>query len=752
LLPQDRQASYFVFPLYFGEEQQGFILLEIGPQEGAIYSSLRNQIASALHGATLVKRIEERAVRLQAAAEVSRAASSILNPDELIHQAVDLICDRFDLYYVGLFLLDKDERYASLSAGTGEAGKKMIGQGHRLEVGGNSMIGWCISNQKARIALDVGDEPVRFENPLLPATRSELALPLLARGMAIGAISVQSEREAAFNESDITILQSMADQLANAIENTRLMVARQRAEDALRESELLYTSLVENMNFNVFRKDLDGRYTYANDAFCRQMNTTLVNLLGKTDYDFSPKVIAEKYRSDDVKVIASGKPLEVIDEHVLIGNSNKDASGSINDDESDANVRETRYIQTLKAPVRNSRGDIIGIQGAFWDVSDQRKAEKEIEHRAVQLQTASEISRAASSFLDVNELTQQAVDLIRERFGLYYAGLFLIDQSGEWTGEGGRWAVLRAGTGEAGQKMLSDGHKLEIGGSSMVGWCTANKSARITLDTGQTSDENILRFKNPLLPETRSEMALPLISRGQILGAITIQSSQRKAFTDEDITILQSMADQLANAITNASLYAQTQSALKEMETIYRRYLVRGWSEYAQTRRASGYLRSETGVTPLGEELLPEVEHALLEPRPTNLRTAGEALTTLVVPIKLRDQPIGAFGLKAKDEKRQWSEDEISLVEILSEQFALAAENLRLLEETQRRAEREHLVSEITTKLRTSNDPQTILQTAASELRRALNAKNARILIESMETLAARQAGQKNLAEDRGEK
>jgi GAF domain-containing protein len=212
------------------------------------------------------------------------------------------------------------------------------------------------------------------------------------------------------------------------------------------------------------------------------------------------------------------------------------------------------------------------------------------------------------------------------------------------------------------------------------------------------------------------------------------------------------MADQLANAIANASLYEQTQTALKEMESIYHRYLMQGWSEYSQFRSASGYRRSEKGVTPLGSDLLPEVQHALLDPHPTTLKTTDETQPTLVVPIKLRDYPIGAIGLKAKEDQRQWTEEEISLIEILSEQFALAAENIRLLEETQRRAEREHLVSEITTHLRTSNDPQTILQTAASELRRALNAKNARVLIQSLEQYAMHRSAEEHTADDRGEK
>ena len=149
------------------------------------------------------------------------------------------------------------------------------------------------------------------------------------------------------------------------------------------------------------------------------------------------------------------------------------------------------------------------------------------------------------------------VDLACQRFDLCYAGLFLVDSEGQWTGEPNRWAVLRSGTGEAGRKMLAQDHKLEIGGTSMIGWCTANRQARIALDVG----EEAVRFDNPLLPETRSEMALPLISGGRVIGALSIQSSQPAAFSEEDIATLQSMADQLANAIQNAYLFDQIQRA-----------------------------------------------------------------------------------------------------------------------------------------------------------------------------------------------
>jgi len=177
LLPQDRRYTLVAEPLYFGEDQLGVVLFEVGPRDGAVYDTLRTQISSALHGATLIQRLGNRALQFQTATEVSRAASSILSLDELLPQTVELIRNRFNLYYTGLFLLDEARQQAVLRAGTGEAGQKMLKAGHKLEIGGASMIGWCAANGKARIALDVGEEAAHFSNPLLPKTRSEMALP-----------------------------------------------------------------------------------------------------------------------------------------------------------------------------------------------------------------------------------------------------------------------------------------------------------------------------------------------------------------------------------------------------------------------------------------------------------------------------------------------------------------------------------------------------------------------------------------------
>jgi GAF domain-containing protein len=185
--------------------------------------------------------LHRRVNQLEASSEVSRAATTLLDPDQLIAQVIQLIQERFGFYYVGLFLLDTDNRFAMLQAGTGQAGREMKERAYRLQVGGQSMVGWVCANKQARIAMDIGDEPVRFANPLLPDTRSEMAVPLRVGERVLGALDIQSTQTAAFDETDIVILQSLADQVAVALENARLFQQTQQALKELDEASRLLT-------------------------------------------------------------------------------------------------------------------------------------------------------------------------------------------------------------------------------------------------------------------------------------------------------------------------------------------------------------------------------------------------------------------------------------------------------------------------------------------------------------------------------
>jgi GAF domain-containing protein/HAMP domain-containing protein len=380
--------------------------------------------------------------------------------------------------------------------------------------------------------------------------------------------------------------------------------------------------------------------------------------------------------------------------------------------------------------------EVVNLAQAFNSMTSQLQEligslEQRVADRTRNLQAAVDVSHATTSILDPDELLRQTVDLVRERFDLYYVGLFLVD-------EDRRFAVLHAGTGEAGQQMLARGHQLEIGGDSMIGQCIARDEARIALDVG----EEAIRFDNPFLPHTHSEMALPLRSRGRVIGAMSVQSTIVAAFDESDIAVMQTMADQVAVAIENAHLFADTerlfaesQAALEEVEATHRRYLGQAWTEYVHSSTLSGYRYSkeqeqfEARIAPLGAEIFPEVRQAMTRQRPIvvgkdNGDTADHveesSSPTLVAPIMLRGQPIGALGLRRVKGDQQWSTDDVALSEAIAEQFALTADNLRLLDETQRRAAREHLIGGVTARIRETLDLDTVLRTAISEIGDAL--------------------------------
>ncbi len=206
----------------------------------------------------LEKQVEEGTSLLRAVNEVGRVASSILDPDELISKVVNLITDQFGYYYTALFLVDSNGKWAELIEATGEAGHVLKENKHKLEVGGRSMVGTAISTGQPRIALDVGDEPVRFQNPLLPYTRSEIALPLIVGDRIFGALDVQSTQEAAFGSNEIDTLLGMANQVAIAVENARLFQQAQQNLEEMRAIQRQYlltswkvTGEKENLEYNI---------------------------------------------------------------------------------------------------------------------------------------------------------------------------------------------------------------------------------------------------------------------------------------------------------------------------------------------------------------------------------------------------------------------------------------------------------------------------------------------------------------------
>lgn len=312
---------------------------------------------------------------------------------------------------------------------------------------------------------------------------------------------------------------------------------------------------------------------------------------------------------------------------------------------------------------------------------DQKLTEqsKSLEKRLFQLRTASEISQKVSSILDPDILIQQVADLLKERFDLYYVGIFLIDNTREY-------AILKYGTGEAGKRMLASKHRLAVGGYSMIGWATQTRKPRVALDVG----DEAVHFDNPFLPLTRSELALPIVSSINVLGAISVQSEKENAFDENDILILQSVADSISIALENASSFKRTQEALDEIQTLNRDYVQQSW--WSNLDR-SGEIKFE-----FENDRAPEVQ---------------ANLTTIKVPIKIRDEIIGQFNLEM--DQHAVSENQIEFIESISSQTSIALENARLLAETQRSALQEQKINEITAQFSKALTIEEIIKTAVME-------------------------------------
>ena len=388
----------------------------------------------------------------------------------------------------------------------------------------------------------------------------------------------------------------------------------------------------------------------------------------------------------------------------------------------------TRAIITgnLNHEFKTTVGDEIGKVGnSFNKVTsrirdlisslEQRVQErtKELQERTSYLEASAEISHRAAAVLNPESMIQEIVELIKERFDLYYVGLFLLDKDH-------KYAVLKAGTGEEGKTMLKAGHRLEIG-RGMIGWCIENAENRIALDIG----EDATRFSNPNLPDTRTEGALPLRSRGRVLGALTIQSSLPAAFNKDTITVLQTLADQIAVAFDNAQIYMESQAAIESERRIFSDLSNKAWQDYLKSRPDIGILVSEEAeILPASKDWTPEMMSASQN---GEIIRAGDR--TIAVPIILRGQVLGVIRLKKNQQETGWQDDEIDLLATLVDQLESALESARYYEDTQRLAARERLVTEISTKIRSTNDPQEMLKTAVIELRQALDAKRAQMTI-----------------------
>ena len=336
----------------------------------------------------------------------------------------------------------------------------------------------------------------------------------------------------------------------------------------------------------------------------------------------------------------------------------------------------------------------------------------ELNRRTAYLEAATQIAAEITAVeRDPQTLLQRVAEVISRQFGFYHTGIFLLDDNRQW-------AVLLAASSEGGQRMLQRHHRLRVGAEGIVGAVAAYGQYRIAQDVGVDA----FFFDNPDLPETRSEIALPLRARGEIIGVLDVQSTAPDAFTDEDVYILQTLADQVSVAVSNTRLLRQVEESIAAERRAYGQVAREARQEMLRARPDLAYASDESGVAPF----------TTWEPQMKMAVQTGQAVgggDDLAIPIRVRDQVIGVIDGR-KPDGTLWSADEISLLETLTEQLSTALEGAQLYEDTQRRAAREQVAREITAEMRRSLDVTTVLQTALHQLRTSLGLTEAEVWIE----------------------
>ncbi len=684
-------------------------------------------------------RVEERSRQIRIAAEVAQKATATTNPDELIRETPRLIVEHFGYYHAGIFLLDASGRYAVLRSAHSPAAEEMLTRGHKLEVGSRSVIGWVTAYNEPHVVTDVEEDPLHLKNELLPETRSEAGIPIAVGNLVLGALDVQSTEPDAFDDEVILVLQTLANQIAAALQNATLaestqlnlqelerlyrasqQITRAQTEEeiieatgralqdmpfvtavfAVREgklecrrlfdpekkapptipqrlnispekvAELLSSGLavvdLERSSFpkaltNIPRQmgchtatfipilhrerlhmllvlatrrrelmtealmqpyvNLAGVITTALDkvAAARSTERRLTELealaaIGQavsttTDLQAVFTTLHEQVRQimgDYTFTVALYNPKDDtirVPYHYEDGETTSLEPFPVGEGLSSILIRTRQPLMLVEDTEQRARelgAKVVGKPAKSWigapmlmagepigalivqDTEEEHRFTEDDLHfltavasevagaihnvtlleesrkRALQLETAAEIARDISSALNLDELLQKAVTLIRERFEYYHAAVFLIDPLNEY-------AVIREAIGEAGAKMKRSGHKLGVGSKSIVGYVAGRGEALVVNDTARDATY----YANPLTPETRAEAAFPLKVGDRILGVLDVQSTQPHAFTEDIMRTLQILADQLAIAVENSELFAETQEHLAQHRLLH---------------------------------------------------------------------------------------------------------------------------------------------------------------------------------------
>ncbi len=702
------------------------------------FSSLVDVIGTTLQRFRILASLQERVTLLQALNRVSEAISAVTDLETLyktLHNQLKISAGEDISFMIALY----DEAQQMIEIPYVYEGNDLLSiPPFPL---GEGLTSYIIQNRKSLMIVKDTERRIQELNAKVigkPA-RSWLGVPLLLGNQPIGALILQdTENEERFTEHDLNLYTALAPQIAVTVSNVQLLSDMQKALRAYDQERFLLNTLMENTPDQIFFKDIDGRYLRASQSFTQQNELGEAEMvIGKKDEDLFEQERASRFSLAGQEVMASGLPVLGNIEKITVEN------------------KDMWRLSSL-IPMADASGTQRGLLGIDRDITDLKQTEELAQSRASQLQIAAEIARDTSGTLDTGELLRKAVNLIRERFGFYHASIFLMDALGEF-------AVLREFTGEVGEQMKQRGHRLAIGSQSIVGQVTARKAPWIVNDVHQEP----LYYANPMLPETNAELAIPLVVGEKLLGAIDVQSTLINIFQDEDVQILQILADQLAIAVWNSMLFGQSQDNLAQHRllhqitiaastansvdealgaTVQALYTVTGGErvlvmllnqDTLQVRTAAGYegvdlsqysLRIGEGIPGQAAALRQPVRINNLPDHPEFTPLDLKINSELAVPIFFRDRTVGVLDLSSS-EPGAFDETDQEIMASLGNTLGAIIANTQLIQEVRQQVDRQQRLYDITSRIRQTSNIETILQTSAREIALTLGAKRAQIEI-----------------------
>ncbi|RMF04095.1 MAG: GAF domain-containing protein [Chloroflexi bacterium] len=825
---------------------------------------------------------DRREQQIQITTEIAQQIMAAPSLNELFDRAVNLVHSHFGYYGVQLYTLNDD--VLNLEQSAGDTGRMIPAAHHTLPVTTpHSLVAKAAAGKLPVLVPDVLQESGGLSNPPLPKTRAELAVPILLRGQVLGVLVVQSDKTGGLSMEDQILLAGLCGQIASAMENTRLIAYHTRAEAELKAH-------VQELNTLQRMLRREGWQTY------QITKTDNVQGFHFSDDRLKP-IYADEFDPRPGSPAQSGNTSKLSSHPLVIAG---DVIGSVD------------VLDNPEHPLTaKDRAFLAAITEQISEALERARLLEQAHKRATELETVAQVGTVASTVLKTDELLQTVVDLTKSRFELYHAHIYLLNATGDTL-------VLAAGAGKTGKTMVKQGWSIPLDRTDSIVAQAARTRTGVIFNNVQSAPEFL---PNPLLPNTRSELAVPMLVGNRLLGVLDVQSDVVDYFTEDNLRIHSTLAAQVAVALQNASLYQETQTTLSEMESLYnasrrineatdlqeivaavaeggsvpvvdrillvyfeynaieelesivvaanweaagksatsvgtrypkhvfpvvnllqraeplfvddiqndpridlttldtfyrlnirslavlplwagrrqigalllesaevhqyterqmapyislasqvgvavenrrlleetqralaeveavqRRYTVQAWQSYEKRDAAPGYQHVRQGVLPLNNELPPEVAQAIASKKTTVISSAGAPAThgsassdaaraSLIVPLKVRNEIIGVLGLQEADQDREWTPEEIALVEAVAEQMALAAENLRLLDETQRAAWRDQIVSESTTQLWSSAEIEDVMKTAVTQLADKLGASEVVIRLGTEEQL-----------------